>query len=138
MQPTKDALNKMVHYFFNGNDPYFIGDAKKSLDYDRVHFQVEGYHSIITGVHKTIEDDRKGSLEVQLDYPIALNESNIEAIILPEALALSPMIKHTITDTLHIPMIPVINYGVVAKDYYVHVLEETRKLLIKKKLLNVS
>ncbi|MEO8403284.1 MAG: hypothetical protein ABI480_01760 [Chitinophagaceae bacterium] len=138
VSPTKDALNKMVHYFFNGNDPYFTGDAQKNLDYDHIHFQVEGYHSIITGVHKTIEDDRKGSLEVQLDYPIALNEANIEAIILPEVLALSPTIKHIITNTLHIPMIPVKNYGVVSKDYYVHILEETKKLLIKKKLLNGS
>lgn len=135
LTPTKDSLNKMVDYFFEGNDPYFNGEAKIGVHYDPVHFQIEGYHAILTGNHKTEIDDRKASLEVQLDYSIALNKNNIESIILPKHLAKSPTIK-SILEAAQIPMVPITNYGVGSTSYYVHILEQAKKYLIQKNLLN--
>src|SRR6202035_4182194 len=91
--PSKVALNKMIDYFFNGNEPYFRGEAKTTIKYDPIHFQVEGYHSIITSTHKSSIDDRKAAIEIQIDYPITLNHPNIEAIVLPSHLAESSTIK---------------------------------------------
>lgn len=94
LSPNKDALNKIIDFFFADNDAYYNGDAKKVLsEYDPVHFQVESYHSILISNHKTELDDRKSSIEVQLDYPIPLNNTNVEAVILPKHLAGSPTIK---------------------------------------------
>lgn len=136
LTPEKGTLNKMIDYFFSGNDGHFEGIAKKNLDYDPVHFQLEGYHSILNSDHKTDVDDRKATIEIQVDYSIALNNKNIEAIILPKHLAESPTIKKYITDTVAIPTVPIKNYGVAARNYYVYILEEVRKLLIEKKLLH--
>lgn len=136
LTPSKEAINKTVDYFFAGNDLYFNGVAKKEIIFDPIHFQIESYHSIITNGSKSNVDDRKASLEVQLDYSIAVNKSNIEAVILPKSLALSPTIKDVLIDSLGIDVIPITNYGVAAKDYYVHVLEKTKNYLIGKKLLN--
>lgn len=135
LTPTKDSLHKMIDYFYDGNDPYFNGEAKSGLKYDPVHFQVEGYHTILTGNHKTEVDDRKASLEVQLDYSIALNKNNIESIIIPKHLANSPTIKNML-DAAQIPMIPITNYGVGSTNYYVYILEQVKRHLIQKNLLN--
>lgn len=135
LTPTKETLNKMVHYFFNGNDPYFHGEANKTLEFDSIHFQLEGYHSIITSTHKMGVDDRKASLEVQLDYSIPLTNKHIEAVILPKYLANSATIKG-IMDSLQIPVITIKNYGVASRDYYVYILEKAKEYLVGKKLLN--
>lgn len=39
-------------------------------------------------------------------------------------------------DDKHIRVITIKNYGVASKNYYVHVLEQVRQLLVTKKLLN--
>jgi hypothetical protein len=135
LTPTKETLNKMVHFFFNGNDPYFEGRPRDVIEYDAAHFPVESYHSIISGRSKMALDDRKASFEAQVDFPIEINKNNIEAIILPKALSLSPIIKAAI-NRLEIEMIPITNYGVVATDYYVHILDITREFLVKRKKMN--
>jgi hypothetical protein len=136
LTPLKDSLYKMVDYFYEDSNAYFNGKAKQELDYDPIHSQIEGYHSIITADHKTAIDDRKASLEVQLHSSISICNSNIEAIILPKCLAESPSVKPILFSELNIPIIPITNYGVVSKDYYVHVMEKAKQFLIGKKLLN--
>jgi hypothetical protein len=137
LTPIKDTVKKVVHYFFNNNERYFEGRARKDLDYDPLHFQIESYHSIITSDHKTGVDDRKAAIEVQLDYEIPLNSNIIEAIILPKSLALSPIIQGKCLDTLQgIQLLSIPNYGVAAKNYYVYVLEMTKDFLIGKNLMN--
>jgi hypothetical protein len=138
LTPSKDTLNKMVNYFYDNNDAYFNGKAKKELDYDPVHFQLESYVSLLTTDHKGEVDDRKASLEVQLDYSIPLNSSTIDGVILPKMLSESPTVKKILSDTLGIKMIPITNYGVTSRDYYVHVMEKTKEYLVGKKLLNGS
>ncbi len=75
-------------------------------------------------------------MEVQLSIAIPVNNSTIEAIILPKMLAESPTVKKVISDDLNIKMISIKNYGVTARDYYVHLLEKTKGYLVEKKLLN--
>jgi hypothetical protein len=136
LTPLKASLYKMVNFFYEDNDAYFNGQAKKVVDYDPIHSQLEGYHSLLITDHKTEVDDRKASLEVQLDRPIPINSSTIEAIILPKSQAESPIVKGILFDTLHIPLITITNYGVMSRDYYVDVMEKTKQFLVGKKLLN--
>jgi hypothetical protein len=135
LTPSKNSLNKMIEYFFANNDSYFNGEPRQSITYDKIHFQVESYHSLLKSDGLDAVDDRKSTLEIQLDHPIALNNSNIEAIILPKSLSTSDTVKKIITDDLHIPMIEIKNYGVSSQKYYTEILDKTREFLVSKSLI---
>jgi hypothetical protein len=138
LTPVLDSCDKVVNFCYGNNDAYFMSNAKKEIIYDQAHFQLTSYHSIISSEHKMDLDDRKASLEAQLEVPIAINNINIEAIILPKMLADSEEFKCIITDRLNIKMIPYDNFGVVASLYYVEILQLARQYMIDKKLLNGS
>jgi hypothetical protein len=135
LTPQKGAEKKVVNFFHGNNDDYFSGKAKAEIDYDKIHFQVGSYHSLITDGGKTDVDDRKATIEVQLNTKIPLNSDTIETVILPKHIAESPTVK-PFFETLNIPTIGIPNYGVASKLYYVQLLETTRTYLIAKKLLN--
>ena len=136
LTPSKSVLKKMIGYFYTGNESYFNGKPKQELVYDPIHFQIEGYHSLIKTQNKAEIDDRKASLEVQVTAAIPLNSFAIEAIILPASLAKSPMVKEIIINDLKIPIIEILNYGVVSNNYYGLVLDKARDHLVKKGVLN--
>jgi len=136
LTPTKDTLNKMVDFFYDGNDPYFNGQVKKEVKFDSIHFQLESYYSLISSGSRDEVDDRKSTFEVQTEDPITLNNKNIEAIILPQMLAESPIVEDKLKKALGIPLISIKNYGVASQLYYVNVLEKAKDFLVTQKLLN--
>jgi hypothetical protein len=136
LTPLKESLYKMVNFFYENSDAYFNGRAKKDVVYDPIHSQLEGYHSLLISDHQTDIDDRKTTIEVQMNQPIPINSTTIDAIILPKNLAESPTVKGILSDDLKIPLITITNYGVMAKNYYTDMMEKTKEFLIGKKLLN--
>jgi hypothetical protein len=138
LTPVIDSCDKMVHFCYGDNDAYFLGNVKKEIVYDPAHFQLASYCSIIGSDHKMELDDRKISLEAQLDVPIAINNTNIEAIILPSMLANSSEISSIISDKLKIKVMPYDNYGVVSSSYYGTIMQLAKQHMIDKKLLNGS
>jgi len=135
LTPEKDSLRKMVQYFYGTNEQYFEGVAKEPADFDPVHAPVVSYLSMLRSMHQTGFDDRKGSLEVQVDYEIPLHSDAIGAVILPKHLSLSMQVRSKLHDQ-GIRVLTITNYGVAQQYYYVHILELTRSLLVQNQLLH--
>ncbi|GAA4334943.1 hypothetical protein [Flaviaesturariibacter amylovorans] len=136
LNPNIDAIRKIIDFFYYSNTRYFKGQARQELPpYDQVHYQVEGYHSLITSSRESTTDDRRATIEIQLDYPIDITSDNIDAIVLPEHLDKSPTVRR-ILDGLSIPTLSYSDFGVASRNYYVHLLDKVQKLMIDKKLLN--
>jgi hypothetical protein len=134
LTPEKDSLRKMVQYFYESNEKYFVGEPKGVIDYDPLHTPIESYLSILRCTYQTEFDDRKGCLEAQLKYEIPIHKDAIEAVIMPSHLMTSPTVQRKIIDQ-GIPVLPVLNYGVAQGNYYVHVLELTRSFLVQNRLM---
>jgi hypothetical protein len=136
MTPDLTSIPKTVDYFYPDNQSYFECSPKLSLDYDPIQFQVESYHTLIKDDTGTIRDDRKASIEIQLDYDFELTKDSVLAVILPDHLAASTYVQSIIKGEWGAEIITFPNYGVASSNYYIHLLEKTKEYYIKKKLLN--
>jgi hypothetical protein len=136
MTPNLDSIQKTVDYFYESNKSYFSCSPKTQLDYDRLQFQVESYHTLISDGTGHRRDDRKASIEIQLDYDFELNKDSVLAVILPEHLAASPLVENIIKGEWGAEMITFENYGVASSNYYVHLIEKTKDFYLKHKLLH--
>lgn len=133
--PEKSALSQVVESFYDDNAQYFNGKAKAEVTFDPMHFQLEVYHSLIKTSALEEADDRKRSIEVQIDYPIELSKSNIELIIMPEYLISSSIVQDILIKELGIQIEGITNFGVASSCYYTHVLTIAQQHLKSNNLL---
>ncbi|WPV67828.1 hypothetical protein [Chitinophaga sp. LS1] len=133
--PHLPAIEKVVQFFFDNNMGYYQGSAIQQIKYDLIQTPIEAYHALITNKCLSQADDRKMSVEIQVNYPLLLTKETVEAIILPEMLATNSIIKTFVSDTAA-AVISIPNYGLPFNMYYVFYLEEIKKFLQKKQYFN--
>lgn len=138
MNPNSTALSKIINFFYAGNTDYYDGNARKTVDFDPIHFPVEAYHKLITGHERRIANDRKASIEIQLDKPLKLIENSVIAIIVPEIIASSDYVQRKVNQLKADLVTFRTKAGIAPGDYYFHLLEITKEYLFKKKILSIK
>lgn len=73
---------KFVSAFFGSNERYIVGAYKKDLEFDYFTTTIHKYYSLLCETGKPNADDRKYSIEIQLEEEIQL-PNNLIAVILP-------------------------------------------------------
>ncbi|WP_183564736.1 hypothetical protein [Mucilaginibacter sp. SP1R1] len=136
MKPEVTSVQKAVDFFYDDNFNYFTGMPKDRVEHDPIEFHVESYHNLIKDGSVNKRDDRKASIEIQLDHEIVLAPGMLSAVILPSNLVPSPLVQRVIKDELGAEIISIPNYGVAGKGYYALIMEKTKELLIKNNLIN--
>lgn len=138
LTPDKKSISKTVSYFFDTNEQYFVNKPKKQVEFDVMHFEIESYYQLIKGVGQGKVDDRKASIEIQLQNGIPLNSKTVEAVILPENFLSSNIIRQKVMDELKAEVITYESYGVPSNHYYSEVLSLTKSYLTQKKYLHAG
>ncbi|MFD2162244.1 hypothetical protein ACFSJU_07555 [Paradesertivirga mongoliensis] len=138
MTPSLESISKTIGYFYKGNQEYLLAKPNESIVYDPLEFQVESYHTLISGKFLTNADDRKASIEVQVNQPIPLTKDSLDAVILPSYLMSSQTVQDFFINELDTTVITIENFGVASSRYYIHLLEKVQEFLTKKYLLNVN
>jgi hypothetical protein len=135
LTPDKKSISKTVSYFFDTNEQYYASKPRKQVEFDVLHFEIESYYELLKGVGKGKVDDRKASIEIQLQSGIPLNNKTVEAVILPENFLSSKIIRQKVINELKAEVITYEAFGVPSNHYYTEVLSLTKSYLTKKKYL---
>jgi hypothetical protein len=136
LTPDKTSISKTVSYFFDTNEQYYASRPRNQVEFDALHFEIESYYALLKGVGQGKVDDRKASIEVQLQSGILLNSNTVEAIILPENFLSSEIIQQKVINELKAEVITYESFGVPSNHYYTEVLALTKSYLTKKKYLH--
>ncbi len=136
LTPNKEAIKKTISYFFDTNEAYFMGRATNNILYDPIDFEIESYYNLIKGVAQSAVDDRKATIEVQLECDFRLTFSSVEAVILPQNFLSSKVVEDTIRKELNADIITYESFGIPSPLYYSQMLELTKQYLIKKACLH--
>jgi hypothetical protein len=135
LTPNKGSISKTVAYFFDTNEQYYASKPRDQVEFDALHFEIESYYALLKGVGQGKVDDRKASIEIQLQSGIQLNSKTVEAVILPENFLSSKIIQQKVMDELKAEVITYESFGVPSNHYYTEVLSLTKSFLTKKKYL---
>jgi len=135
LKPDKKSISKTVSYFFDTNEQYYASKPRKQVEFDALHFEIESYYELLKGIGQGKVDDRKASIEVQLQSGITLNSKTVEAVILPENFLSSKIIQQKVINELKAEVITYEAYGVPSNHFYTEVLSLTKSFLTKKKYL---
>lgn len=80
-----DMPRRIVDLFFGSNRAYYFGEVSSNFNAGIFDFELDSYYQLISSTGESCVDDRKSSIEIQLDYNISLNEKSVYAIVLPKA-----------------------------------------------------
>ncbi|SDF14220.1 hypothetical protein SAMN05216464_11398 [Mucilaginibacter pineti] len=136
MTPNITSVHKTVDYFYDNNLGYFTGNPKNQISYDPIEFHIESYYNLLKDSSANKRDDRKASIEIQLNHELELTPDTLAAVILPSNLAGSAMVRRIITDELGAEIISIPNYGVASNGYYALIMEKTKEFFIKQNLID--
>jgi hypothetical protein len=75
---------KLVDIFYGDNESYFLGRCIKGQKFPILDMEAQCYLSLIESKAQSDADDRKGSIEIQFDQCIALDPTDVLAVVLPE------------------------------------------------------
>jgi hypothetical protein len=90
-----DLPQKVVEYFFGSNRSYYFGALKSDLTFDFDEMEIQAYYDLIRLTGETEYDDRRYTIEVQLENSLQV-EGNVIAVVLPNAALQSANISGTI------------------------------------------
>jgi hypothetical protein len=79
-----EEARKLVEIFYEDNANYFMGKCASGKTFPILEMEAHCYYSLIGTQAQTDTDDRKGSIEIQFDHNIALDPSNVLAVVMPE------------------------------------------------------
>ena len=133
MRPEKRSTTKTTSFFFGGNKDYFKGTPKAVINYDHFDFEIESYLKLIKGRITEPADDRKATIEIQLETEIVLSKDTLKAVILPSDFACSDIVKRILVDELSVQLIEYKSYGVHSAYYYTHTLYLANNFLLDNK-----
>lgn len=80
-----DIPLKVVNMFFGSNRSYLLGETRPLTDKSALDFEINSYFGLITSSGESCVDDRKSSIELQIDHGIALSKDTVLAVVLPKA-----------------------------------------------------
>jgi hypothetical protein len=129
LSPGQEGIRKTIAYFFGSNVNYFFGRAKPEIICDELDFEVQAYHSLIRSIIPQLADDRKASIEIQLDHEIQLTQETIQAVICPSHFTNSRIFKKVVIDELNAVPITYESFGLNSNAYYSEVLKLVRNYL---------
>jgi hypothetical protein len=129
--PRKEAISKIISYFFASNENYFDSKPKIDIKFNQMEFEIQAYHEIIKKSSQGKLDDRRASIEVQLGDEVSLADS-LEAVIIPEIFIQD---VEGILGKGKVKIIKYVSRGIPSDNYYSEVLSLTRDYLINKKYL---
>lgn len=136
LSPNKNAIEQFLNFFYKGNGDYFDGIQKgdHELDYDRAHYQVESVLNLMRDKSTGNGDDRKATIEVQVDYKIPINTGLLQAVILPSHIAQSLSIK-SVLDSWGVDILSYRSQAIASREYYSEFLSIARQFLTSKSIL---
>lgn len=129
LSPGVDGIRKTISYFFGSNEKYYIGEPKSELNCDSMDFEIRAYHSLINGVVPEEADDRKASIEIQLDHEICLSKDTVQAVICPKEFERSNIFKRVVKDELNAEVITYLSYSLPSNSYHALVLNLVQEYL---------
>jgi len=88
-----DTPAKFVSAFFGSNERYLTGAFKKDLEFDYFTPTLHKYYSLLCETGKPLSDDRKYSVEIQLENEVAL-PNNLLAIVIPSKANDKPEVRN--------------------------------------------
>jgi hypothetical protein len=135
MHPEQKSISKTINYFYESNGNYFMFKPKEQIQYDPLDFEIESYHNLIKGVSRSSADDRKASIEIQLDQNIEINSDALKAVILPSNFTLSSLVQKVLIEECNAKIITYENYGVGSSLYYTKILDLTKDYLTEQELV---
>lgn len=80
-----DVPQKIIDLFFGNNKSYYFGEIKSGVKFGPLDFELNLYHQLISSTGESSVDDRRSSIELQVDRKIELNKNNIMAVVLPKS-----------------------------------------------------
>lgn len=135
LTPKMKSILKIVAHFFGSNKLYFDDQPKKEIDIGPMDFEAESYHKLINKVSKGEVDDRKSSIEVQIDEDLVISKDLVKAVIIPDHFADSKYIQDIVIKEWGAKIITYKSRGVASKLYYTHVLHLTEQYLTENFIL---
>lgn len=99
LQTDKKIPAKVVKLFFGNNMSYFLGDASNLLAIGTMDFEIRYYHELISSTGASCTDDRKSSIEIQIDQNVTLNKDTVYAVVLPTSSLQDPDVLSAINKT---------------------------------------
>ncbi|WP_281190032.1 hypothetical protein [Vibrio diabolicus] len=91
LKPEIESAGKIVSYFFGSNSNYLKSEPK-NIKVNPLDFEIQSYEELISANSKTNYDDRRATIELQYDQSIALSESNVRLIIMPNCFRDDPLV----------------------------------------------
>lgn len=129
LSPGVEGIRKTISYFFGSNEKYVKGEPKSEVNCDSMDFEIRAYHSLITGVIPEEADDRKASIEIQLDHEIPLTSDTVQAVICPKEFERSEIFQRVVKEELKAKVIPYLSYSLPSPSYYALVLSLVQEYL---------
>lgn len=86
LEPSLDIPSHVVSKFFGTNNKYIKGIAKETLKIPSLEFEAQSYYNLITDNNFDHYDNRKLSIEIQINYSLSLVSSNVLLVVLPDSL----------------------------------------------------
>ncbi|MEE8059094.1 MAG: hypothetical protein V3T17_14845 [Pseudomonadales bacterium] len=95
LEPQMDMPSRLVSKFYGSNEQYYNANPIH-LDISPLEFEAKSYYSLISSKVRTSYDDRKETVEIQTEKDIALNQSNVQLIVLPNVFMDNDELRDTI------------------------------------------
>ncbi|MBC3916837.1 hypothetical protein H8L32_05060 [Undibacterium sp. CY18W] len=92
-----DIAQKHVAKFFGTNKNYIIDKALMKVVCDAADFEIINYHHMLKNTANTSVDNRKSSIEIQIDGTIELKKTKILGAIIPDTQMSSKKIETLLT-----------------------------------------
>jgi hypothetical protein len=81
--PEYEEAGRLVAFFFGGNAEYFSGKCRSDIEFSSLEMEVECLKAMLSAPARTTSDDRRGTIEIQIDGSLDLKVSKVLAIVLP-------------------------------------------------------
>lgn len=135
LSPDINTIPKFIHFFFETNEAYYKGEPRPAVTFDSMDFEIESYFELIRARWQSGADDRKASIEVQIDRELEMTQHNVEAIVIPSHLKSSSYVQDVVIGEWNAEVITYTSYGVTSGNNYTLLLHLVREYLGKKAYL---
>lgn len=99
LNTDKEIPARVVDLFFGTNRSYFLGEACPLSSIGTMDFEIQSYYQLISSTGESCVDDRKSSVEIQIDHNVSLTKDTVFAVVLPKASLQDPEVFDAINKT---------------------------------------
>jgi hypothetical protein len=128
VQNDRDAAEKIIGTFFGTNRSYFrlknrgAADFESRFDVGILEEEIKALHKLVTLKDNAV-DDRRFSIEIQVDRELELTKDKVMAVVLPETYIENSQVVKYIEKTLDAAILTYPIYP-LKKDYYYYAIYE--------------